>query len=128
MLEVLSISFITNLDAADLYGSSFFADNDPKSGLGGWGDPSRDFEVPSGGLSKFHLSYPSAHTLRRNFTLRPFLNSNLPDFFPVPDLMANTSFTGAEVNKMIEGFEGDFKGFQRYFENFPVRICQLRFT
>jgi hypothetical protein len=43
-------------------------------------------------------------------------------FIPDPELMANISFTKAEVSKMIEGFEGDFKGFQKYFEGFGVRF------
>jgi len=106
-----------SIDAGDVYGSTFFEDHDPKSGLGGWGDPSHDFEVPTGGFSKFHLSYPSAHTLRRNFTLRPYAGGNSP-FVPDPDVMANISFTKAEVHKMINGFENDFKGFQTYFEGF----------
>jgi hypothetical protein len=119
-LGITPISLILHVsDAADVYSSTFFADSDPISGLGGWGDPSHDFEVPSGGLSNFHLSYPSAHTLRRNFTLRPYLNIDSA-FFPDPELMANTSFTKAEVTKMVGGFEGNFKGFQKYFEGFTV--------
>lgn len=109
------------IDAADFYGSAFFKDNSTVSGLGGWGDPSRDFEVPDGGFSKFHLSYPSAHILRRNFTLQPFLGIN-STLFPNPALMANTTFTKAKVSAGIGGFNGDFKGFQEYFENFSVRF------
>jgi len=107
-----------SMDAADLYGSTFFADDDPHSGLGGWGDPSHDFQVPTGGFSDFHVSYPSPHTLRRNFTLRPFESFKGVPLFSNSDLMANISFTKAEVDKMVGGFEGDFKGFQQYFETF----------
>ena len=107
-------------DAANFYGSTLFADFSSTSGLGGWGDPAHDFEVPSGGFSNLHLSYPSAHTLRRNFTLQPYVNADSP-FFPNPELMANTTFTEEEVSKMVRGFEGDYKGFQKYFERFGVR-------
>jgi tyrosinase len=111
-----------NSDAADVYGSTLFVDLDPTSGLGGWGDPSHDYEVPTGGFSNFHLSYPSSHTLRRNFTLQPYLNTG-NQFFMQPKLEANTSFTIAEVNKLVGGFKGDFKGFQTYFERWEVRCC-----
>jgi len=110
-----------------VHGSTLFADSDPTSGLGGWGDPSRDYEVPTGGFANIHLSYPSTHTLRRNFTLQPYLNSPIP-FITEPELMANTSFTIAEVNKMVSGFEGDFKGFQTYFERWEVRFANLWLT
>jgi hypothetical protein len=127
MLRLIIILIIFNLsisDAPDLQGSSFFKDSDPKSGLGGWGDPSRDFEVPTGGFSNFHLSYPSSHILRRNFTLQPYLNIN-SSLFPNPQLMANATFTKAEVRKMVDGFTGDFKGFQKYMENFEVQSSTL---
>ena len=118
---ILTVPHLSISDAPDLYGSTFFKDQNPESGLGGWGDPAHDFEVPTGGFSNFHLSYPSSHILRRNFTLQPYLNSDSP-FFSDRDLMANTTFTQAEVRKMVEGFEGDYKGFQKYFENFGVRV------
>ena len=35
--------------------------------------------------------------------------------------MANVSFTNKEVKKMVNGFTGDFKGFQKYFEAANVR-------
>lgn len=56
-------------DASDVYGSSFFAGNSSTSGLGGWGDPTNDYQVPSGAFSNLHLSYPST-TVRRNFALQ----------------------------------------------------------
>jgi tyrosinase len=105
-------------DAADFYGSSFWADNSSTSGLGGWGDPARDYQVPLGGFSNLHLSYPSPHILRRNFTLQPWfaIAALVPEFIPDPSFMANVSFTNKEVKKMVNGFTGDFKGFQKYFE------------
>jgi tyrosinase len=105
-------------DAADVYGSSFFSDDSPTSGLGGWGDPTRDYQVPSGAFSNLHLSYPSPHILRRNFTLQPWIT--IAPFFPLitdPSFMANVSFTMKEVKKMVDGFVGDFKGFQQYLES-----------
>src|SRR6266852_2913627 len=60
------------LDAPDFFESSFWKDSSPLSGLGGWGDPNADFGVPDGGFDELHLSYPSSHILRRNFTLYPF--------------------------------------------------------
>lgn len=109
-------------DAADVYGSTLFADNSTTSGLGGWGNPSNDYEVPAGGLSDFHLSYPSPHILRRNFTLQPWAPFAGSQFFTEPEKMANTSFTQTEVSKMVNGFSGDFKGFQKYMEGFEVCI------
>jgi len=123
IIIILTISFSIS-DAPNLQGSSFFKDFDPESGLGGWGDPSHDFEVPTGGFSNFHLSYPSSHILRRNFTLRPYLNADSP-LFSNKQLMANATFTKAEVRKMIDGFEGDYKGLQKYMEGFQVQSSTL---
>src|SRR5580658_2330148 len=81
-----------HVDAPDFYESSFWKDSDPNSGLGGWGNPNADFSVPDGGFSGFHLSYPSPHTLRRNFTLLAFDSSFLPPlFFTEPLKEANES-------------------------------------
>ncbi|KIK69068.1 hypothetical protein GYMLUDRAFT_635011 [Collybiopsis luxurians FD-317 M1] len=104
-------------DASDVYGSTMFQDSDPVSGLGGWGNLSNDARVPDGGFSDFKLSYPSYHTLRRNFTLQPYLGDD-PSFFPDPELDANVTFTQSEVDKMVNGFVGDYEGFQKYMEGF----------
>ena len=84
------------------------------SGLGGWGDPNDDFAVVDGGLSGMHVSYPSPHVIRRNFTLRPF-------DFPIPwfsdtSKMANTSITADGVDRIINNYVGDFKAFQVAWE------------
>ncbi|ETW81995.1 hypothetical protein HETIRDRAFT_384428 [Heterobasidion irregulare TC 32-1] len=107
-----------SLDAPDFFNSDFWKDNDTESGLGGWGDPENDYQVPKGGFSDLHLSYPIPHTLRRNFTLQPFLHSTPTSFFDEPTELANTSFTKSEVSKLVNGFVGDYKGFQAYFESF----------
>lgn len=112
-------------DAADVYGSTLFQDNSSTSGLGGWGDPSNDFQVPAGGFSDFKLSYPSPHTLRRNFTLQPYLQFAGSEFFTDPTLLANSTFTQAEVDKMVNGTPGDFKGFQKYLESWEVHLKLL---
>ncbi|KAJ7664727.1 hypothetical protein B0H17DRAFT_1162776 [Mycena rosella] len=108
-------------DAADFYGSAFFKDSSPRSGLGGWGDASTQFRVLDGAFSassSFRLSYPFPHTLRRNFTLFPQFDL----LFPVPGTIwdrtcpANASFTKPVVERLIDGFVGDFKGFQTDLE------------
>jgi tyrosinase len=87
-------------DAPDFYESSFWKDSNPRSGLGGWGDPNADYSVTDGGFSKLQLSYPIPHTLSRNFTLRPF---DLPFLvFDDPTLEANTSFLASAVEKILE--------------------------
>ncbi|KAF7302077.1 Di-copper centre-containing protein [Mycena indigotica] len=107
-------------DYRDVFSSTMFTDPDPESGLGGWGDPANDVSVPDGGFSNtstFRLAYPSPHTLRRNFTLKPFLgNPFLSE--SQQQLYGNTSFTPAERDKLVNGFVGDFKGFQTYLEGF----------
>lgn len=110
------------VDAPDFYESSFWKDSDPKSGLGGWGDPNADFSVPDGGFNEFHLSYPSSHTLRRNFTLLAFDSSFLPSqFFPEPLIEANVSFSASAIEALLETSAGDYKDFQAAFESFEVR-------
>jgi tyrosinase len=98
------------IDAPDFYESSFWKDSDPVSGLGGWGDPNADFSVPDGGFRNFHISYPSPHIVRRNFTLLSF---NLP--FPLAtdkQKIGNTSFTASVIDAILETAAGDYKGFQ----------------
>ena len=103
-------------DASDFEHATMFSDPNQISGLGGWGDPSKDLAVPNGAFSDFHVSYPSPHILRRNFTLQPFLPLSFLDVFPEPAKLANTSFTYDEIARLIAGYTGDFKGFQKYFE------------
>lgn len=98
-----------------------FQDSDPVSGLGGWGESSKDFEVQDGAFSSFKLSYPAYHTLRRNFTLQPLVGDVGSAFISDPYADANASFTPAEVSKMVNGFVGDYEGMQAYMEGFMVR-------
>ncbi|KAJ6492793.1 Di-copper centre-containing protein [Mycena vitilis] len=109
------------IDASNVYETTLLKDSDPVHGLGGWGDPNNDYRVPDGAFSSsssFQLSYPSPHTIRRNFTLQPYIDFSRPTFMTNPLLEANATFTKAETDKLINGFVGDFKGFQTYFEGF----------
>jgi tyrosinase len=109
------------LDAPNFYESSFWKDSDPVSGLGGWGDPNADFSVPDGGFNKLHLSYPSPHTVRRDFMLLGS-NSQVPTFTdPLKELQATSSFSAAAIEAILETPSGDYKGFQLAFETFGVR-------
>jgi len=102
-------------DANDFYNSSIF-DPDPNSGLGGWGDPQNDYEITTGGFSfDFELPYPIPHRLRRNYTA--FIGSSgFGDGTPVPTAPIYTQFTPDVVQAMVDGFPGDFVGFQAIFE------------
>ncbi|KAH8976448.1 Di-copper centre-containing protein [Lactarius deliciosus] len=108
------------IDAPDLFESSFWKDSNPQSGLGGWGNPKADYSVPDGGFRKLHVSYPSPHTVRRNFTLRPFkdLPASVSVFFTDPLKEANSSFLAPEIEKLLETPAGDYKSFQAALEAF----------
>ena len=127
---ILSICSIAHLrvDAPNFFESSFWSDFNTSSGIGGWGDPNNDYQVPTGGFSDFYLVYPSPHILRRNFTLQPYLGLD-ESFFTQPDIDANATFTVTEVDYMVNNFKGDFKGFQMYLEGFEVRTqkCLMKF-
>lgn len=108
-------------DAPHFADTAFFKDSDPESGLGGFGDPAKDISVLDGGFaesSSFRLSYPSYHSLRRNLTLDPYVP--IPGFDINLSLDANATFTQAEVDKMVNGFVGNFTAFQKYMEAFQV--------
>lgn len=98
--------------------------------MGGWGKANldNDFAVSTGAFDTFYLSYPSPHILRRNFTEQPWLSFAGNPFFPDPAQIANSSFTASEVQKVITGFEGDFKEMQTYVEQTQVSaIVVFRF-
>ena len=111
----------------DFYNSDFF-DNSSSSGVGAWGDPANDYQIFTGGLKDIMLAYPSPHHIRRNFTVLPFSLPNPINLFPndptVPslpkDLMINTTMTKENVDYMVNGFSGDFIGFQTYMESVVV--------
>ncbi|QRV92816.1 tyrosinase [Ceratobasidium sp. AG-Ba] len=103
-------STLTLSDTADFEHSTIW-DNDPRFGLGGFGDPQDDFTVKTGGLN-LEFAYPIPHKLRRQYR---------PDFeFPgIPSTPANATFTKQEINKLLNIQEGNFTAFQAYMEGFP---------
>jgi tyrosinase len=107
------------IDAPNFYESSFWKDSNPVSGLGGWGDPNADFSVPDGGFRNFHISYPSPHIVRRNFTLFSF-NLQFP-LMTDKQKIGNTSFTASVIDAILETSAGDYKGFQVPLEAPEVR-------
>ena len=107
------------IDAPDFFESSFWKGSDPLSGLGGWGDPNADFSVPDGGFSELHLSYPSSHILRRNFTLYPFAPPS--PLFTDHQKEGNATFLVSVIDAALETSAGDYKGFQEALEIPEVR-------
>ena len=110
-----------DVDAPDFYESSFWKDSDPKSGLGGWGNPDADYQVPDGGFRNLQLSYPSPHHVRRNFTLLSFRDIQ---FIIITDRqkIGNTSFSASVIERILETPVGDFKRFQTMLEMPEVNI------
>ncbi|KAJ8496452.1 hypothetical protein ONZ51_g1080 [Trametes cubensis] len=101
------------IDAQDVQNSPIFSESNPMSGLGGWGDPTKDFEVQDGGFRALHVAYPVPHVLRRNFTLQPFLPFAGVPVFTNTTQYANESFTPERVRALVEETPpGDFVGFQ----------------
>jgi len=96
-----SLIFMT--DASNFQNSTFW-DPDTTSGVGGWGDPNDDDQITDGAFADdFHLSYPSPHRLRRRYT------PTAPDN---PDEPLTNAFTPESQVAIVNGFQGDFIGFQ----------------
>ncbi len=76
--------------------------------------------VPDGALSNMMLSYPSPHTVRRNFTLLPFDDPTQP-LFTDPAKQANSSFSASAIQAILQTSAGDYKSFQTALEAFEVR-------
>ena len=97
-------------DSPDFYESSFWDDSDPESGLGGWGDPNADYQVPDGGFHTLPLSYPLPHTIRRNFSL---FAPPPPGVQPaVPNSNGPSLFSASEVESVLNVPPGDYEQFQ----------------
>jgi tyrosinase len=105
-----------SMDASDTEHSPLF-DGDLESGLGGWGDPEDDYQITDGVFRETILAYPVPHRLRRWFDLQPFLHKNSP-LYTNPAQLVNTTYDQSEVNKLLYGYRGDYKGFQAYMETF----------
>ena len=91
--------------------NSAFFDGSP-SGVGGWGDPTDDFQITTGGFKDVIAAYPSPHRIRRNCTVEPF---SVPDTVPMSpvdptappiprDFMINTTLTKQNVDSLVDGF------------------------
>jgi len=104
-------------------------DQDERSGLGGWGDPNDDSQITSGGFKNIVRMYPTPHRIRRTYTPQPL--GNIPNPFPNdplappvdPTIFINGSFTRANYDFLVNGFPGDFRGFQGYLEGPQVCDC-----
>ncbi|KAJ7058027.1 Di-copper centre-containing protein [Mycena amicta] len=110
-------------DAHHFAESPFFKDDDPKSGLGGFGDATKELRIMGGAFSDsspspFTVSYPFPHTLRRNLTLIAPTGElfTMPGFVWNKTRSVNESFTEPVVQSLIDGFVGDPKGFQAKME------------
>jgi hypothetical protein len=79
--------------------------------------------VPDGGFSNFSISYPTPHTVRRNFTLYPF-NVSL-SIFTDPLLPGNASILPSAVEAVLNASAGDFRGFQVPLEAPEVRRIDM---
>ena len=87
------------------------------SGFGGWGDPADDYQITTGAFANdFQVAYPVPHKVRRNYTMK----SANPDPFgdgtpPAPKPFWNY-FTRESQQTLIDGYIGDFVGFQAQLE------------
>ena len=69
------------------------------------------------------FAYPTPHRIRRNYTLYPFDDPNFVLPFPLPKhLMVNTTITKENVDHVVNNYEGDYFGFQAYFESATVSL------
>ena len=100
------------------------------SGFGGNGVPEDDLQIAEGDgafSNDFVRSYPVPHRIRRNISMTPWSGSGSPfaDHIRDPALdsskLANETFTQTAIEQLINGYEGDFIGFQAAFEFFQVR-------
>ncbi|KAG9096969.1 hypothetical protein FS749_007375, partial [Ceratobasidium sp. UAMH 11750] len=99
-------------DAAAFNSSAIF-DPNTSSGLGGFGDPAQDYMVTNGGFANMKVAYPIQHTIRRQYTLYPYLNWY---WLQRPNEAANVTITQAFVDAATNGYPGDFIGFQNATE------------
>ena len=101
--HVTSTSLIFMTDASNFQNSTFW-DPDTTSGVGGWGDPNDDDQITDGPFADgFIVSYPSPHRIRRRYT---------PTYPNAPDEPLTNQFTPESQAAMVNGFVGDFSGFQ----------------
>ena len=97
-------------------------DDNTTSGLGRRGDPADDLQITTGGFKDLVRAYPSPHRIRRRYTLQPQPVPQRPSDPPVDtSILINGTFTRANYDFLLNGFIGDFRGFQVYLEG--PRVC-----
>lgn len=101
-----------SMDATS-FNTSTMWDADPTSGLGGWGNSSNDYSISDGGFSNMQVAYPIKHTIRRQYTPFPYLTWW---WVPRPTEGAAVGIQESYVDAAINGYEGDFIGFQNATE------------
>lgn len=114
------------IDAGPNFPNATIFNDCPKSGFGGWGDPANDYQITTGAFAKdFENVYPIPHRVRREYTAK----SGGGDFFgdgtpSAPDDLWS-SFTPASRDALVQGYAGDFEGFQAKFQGTAVSLNPL---
>ena len=114
------------IDASPNFPNATIFDDSKTSGMGGWGNPADDFHITTGALAdSFKLAYPVPHGLRRNYTKNYDVADPFGDGTYVPPDDLWTFFTPASRDALVNGFVGDFGGFQTLFEGMSVSLSSV---
>ena len=106
------------VDASPNFRNASIFNDSPKSGFGGWGDPNDDYQITTGALAQdFKVAYPVPHRVRRNYTVKVEIADPFGDGTPPPPDEVWKYFTPASQKELIQGYVGDFEGFQTEFES-----------
>ncbi|KAJ4480286.1 Di-copper centre-containing protein [Lentinula aciculospora] len=115
------------IDAPDFYKSSWWQDSDTESGLGGWGDPDKDYKVQDGAFARFALANPSYHPMRYQYTAQPFAafatsSPTIAQFInsTMLETYANSTFHADQIAAIIAGNPSDLVNFQLSPDNWIV--------
>jgi len=109
------------VDASPNFRNATIFNDSPKSGFGGWGDPNDDFQITTGAFAHdFRVAYPVPHRVRRNYTVKVDITDPFGDGTPPPPDEVWKNFTPDSQKKLIQGYVGDFGGFQADFESVIV--------
>ncbi|QRW27742.1 tyrosinase [Rhizoctonia solani] len=95
-------------DSGDFLASPIW-DNDKESGLGGFSDDASDDYTLHTGAFDIEIAYPVPHKLRRHLLPFPWGGANA-------NISATSTFTPAEIQKLLNQPTGNFTLFQGYFE------------
>ena len=120
----LPSTILTTLDLADAspnFTTATIFNDSPTSGFGGWGNPSDDYQITTGAFANdFELAYPVPHRIRRNYTVRSLSADPFGDgTAPAPDDFWNY-ITPESQKQLINGYVGDYEGFQKILEGSTV--------